>query len=272
MKKLITVIILVHLSFSAVLSQSEDKFRFGLGVTAQPSWLRSNDTKRVDPSGAVFGSGFGLVFDYKLKEHLSIFSGIGGDFEGGWQDFKDTVYYVVNSDDEIQPFENQFVDSSIVSTYMLQRRKLRTTAISIPIILKMSLDEMKGVKYFGQFGMNLGYLVKTRSTDEVKQVYVNGADKGYTEETLTDFNPFDGTIPIRMGLNVGIGGEYKLKGTSSLFCSINYVHQFINTFKESTDYYANKISKNSSGVKVLTDRAKMTAYGSAIQINFGIFF
>lgn len=272
MKKVLAFCILLNLPFLIAFSQSDanNKFRFGLRVAAEPCWLRSNDLKRVEPSGPILGTGFGLVLDWKISDVASFSSGIGGDFEGGKQDFKDTVFYVFDIDDNIKQFSDVTnAEANDVSTYMLLSRKLKTTSVTIPLTLKLSTREIGGIRYFGQFGLNLGWLVKLRSTDEVKAVSVKGVNKGYAAETLEDVNPYFGTIPIRIGLNAGIGGEYRLSGTTAIYCSVDYIHQFINTFVENTKYYSNKIS---GSPKTLSDAAKMTAYGSGIQINVGVLF
>ncbi|MFN6037503.1 MAG: hypothetical protein ACK452_03475 [Bacteroidota bacterium] len=271
MKKILLVCILFIFSLSVLKTQTNNSgnFRFGLRVAAQPCWLRSNDVKRVKPSGAVFGTGFGLVMDWRINDVASFSTGIGGDFEGGNQDFIDTAYYVFDKDDNIMKFEDvTSVNSNNVSTYMLLSRKLKTTSVTIPLTLKLSTKEIGSVRYFGQFGLNIGWIVKMRSTDQVKSVYVKGVDRLYAEETLEDVNPYYGTIPVRLGLNAGIGGEYRLSGSTSVFCSVNYLHQFINSFVENTKYYANKKDSNNK----LTDAAKLSAYGSGVQINLGIMF
>lgn len=272
MKKLFpTILVLNLLAIGLNAQNSSDKFRFGLRVSAQPSWLRSNDIKKIEPSGAVFGSGFGLVMDWKINDVASFSTGIGGDFEGGKQKFVDTTFYVVNKDDEIIEFPSDTSSYYANSAYMLTERKLKTTAINIPLVLKLSTNEIKNFKYFGQFGLDLGILLKLRSTDQVKTIMDNGVPISYKEEELTDVNPYQGTIPVRLGLNVGAGAEYRLTGSTSAFATINYVHQFINTFVADTKYYAESYS--TSGNKLIfSDRAKQSAFGSAIQINLGILF
>ena len=251
-------------------NSSLKNYRFGLRIAGQPSWLRSNDEKRVEPSGAVFGWGFGLTMDCKLTEVASISTGIGGDFEGGKQNFNDTVFYCTNVDDEIVKFETvDSLSSKDFSTFMLLSRKLKTSAVTIPITLKLSTKEIQGMRYFGQFGLNISYFTKMRSTDEVKIVYNKGVDNGFRTETISDVNPYVGVIPIRLGLNAGAGVEYRLSGSTSAYASVNYLHQFINNFVEKTNHYANL--KSGTPPK-LSDQAKMSAYGTCIQINVGVLF
>jgi hypothetical protein len=257
--------------FTNAQGDASKKFRFGLRIAPEPAWLRSNDKKKIDPTGAVFGFGFGLNMEFRLTDVVNFSTGIGGDFEGGKQDFLDSTYYTVDKDDVIQKFED--VDSltnTSYSTYMLQSRKLKTTALTIPLTLKLMTKEIGGMKYFGQFGVNVGYLLKMRATDQVKTVYKKGVYQSYKEEELTDVNPYVGTIPIRMGLNVGFGAEYRLSGSTSAFASINYVHQFFNSFVQQSKYYANEFT-TTTPIK-LTDKAKQSALGTALQINLGILF
>lgn len=281
MKKLVAIFLIFSFFSNGIYSQvatgsgntsgnNMKNFRFGLRLAGQPSWLRSNDEKRVEPAGSVFGWGFGLNMEWKLSDVASLATGIGGDFEGGKQKFNDTVYYATNVDDEIVKFES--VDSltnKAYSTFMLLDRRLKTSAVTIPITLKLSTKEIAGMKYFGQFGINLSYFTKMRATDEVKIVYNKGVSDNFRSESISDVNPYVGVIPIRVGLNAGAGVEYRLSGSTSAFASINYVHQFINTFVEKTNHYANEISGTRPK---LTNQAKMSAYGTCVQINVGVLF
>ena len=50
-------------------NSSLKNYRFGLRIAGQPSWLRSNDEKRVEPSGSVFGWGRSEEHTSELQSH-----------------------------------------------------------------------------------------------------------------------------------------------------------------------------------------------------------
>ena len=268
MRKLPLLSAILFISVFSLFSQ-DSKFRFGLRIAGQPSWLRSNNLNKVSPDGTVFGWGFGLVMDWRLTDVAYFSTGIGGDFEGGFQKFGDSLFYVVDKEDNIIEYNNVSLNSSNNSTFMLQRRELQTTCVTIPLILKLCTKEIGGFKYFGEFGGSLGFLVKTRATDEVQTIFKNGVFQSYLPNTREDVNPYNATIPIRLGLNVGIGTEYTLSGSTNAFASINYIHQFFNTYWESSDYYARYIRSNNSKLET---NGYLSAYSSCVQINLGIMF
>jgi hypothetical protein len=272
MKKILTLTCLLMCLniFMTAQDDASKKFRFGLKITPEPTWLRSNSKKKVEPAGSIFGFGFGLITEFKLTDVASFSTGIGGDFEGGKQNFLDTTYYAIDADDEILKFEDvASFDSSIYSVYMLTGRKLKTTTINIPITLKLMTKEIGGMKYYGVFGINLGWLTKMRSTDDVKTVYEKGVYKGYVAAENTDVNPYHGTIPFRTALNVGFGTEFRMSGSTSLFASVNYIHQFFNSFLSDSKYYAEKLNPLTGKME---DKGTMSAIGSSVQINMGVMF
>src|ERR1700740_3355 len=106
MKKLLLVasgILFISRSLTAQEDPNFDKkFRFGLRVAAQPTWLSSNDNN-TKKNGVGFGTGFGLVTEFKLSDIIHFSTGIGGDFETGKLSYRQdpannyTPTYILNS-------------------------------------------------------------------------------------------------------------------------------------------------------------------------------
>jgi hypothetical protein len=77
-------------------------------------------------------------------------------------------------------------------------------------------------------------------------------------------------IPVRVGLNVGAGAEYRLAGTTSIFLSVNFVNSFISTIKATSVY-------NSTGYTTVNNQsafvyAAQKLNTNGIQINVGFLF
>ncbi len=271
MKKILSLFIVTVVVAQTSFAQDADKkFRFGLRVAAQPTWLRSDDVKNYANSGTKFGFGFGLNAEFKLTSAVSFSTGIGGDFIGGSQEYKTdntTLGYAVDKAGSYVEIDKNWAANGS-KFYSIQSRKVKTTYVTIPLTLKMMTNEISGLKYFGVFGGNLGILTKARAEDQV--TLVSGSLP--TAGTNSDMNIYHDCIPVKAELNVGIGTEYRLSGTTSAFLSINYIRGFTNLYRGTskflvTDFpntYVNQISPPMG--------AKQGALGDMVQINIGILF
>src|SRR5262245_36513700 len=76
-------------------NEFDKKFRFGIRVAGQPTWLQSNNTSSKS-NGATFGYGFGLAMEFRLSGIIHFLTGIGGDFEGG------KIYYRHDADFKVK--------------------------------------------------------------------------------------------------------------------------------------------------------------------------
>ncbi len=80
-------------------------------------------------------------------------------------------------------------------------------------------------------------------------------------------NIYKDCIPIRLGLNAGLGAEYRLAGSTSLFFSANFVNSFIPTLKSTSVYNYTNIDTNGN-----FSYAKQSAKPMGVQINIGVMF
>lgn len=230
----------------------DKKFRFGIRATPQPTWYKS-DNNNSKGAGAAFGFGFGLIMERKLSKIVHFSSGIGGDFEGGYITYRNDADFSVNAvlNDEGQYVEAkngvmkedyQFKDGN--TQYVLQERRFKTTFLTIPLMLKMMTDEYGGMKYFANAGLELGIRTKTRATD----TYISGVKTVVTGTTTTtppadeltksDINlGKDASLaPFRIGMNLGLGFEYRIGGSTSLLFSANYFQSFTNLMRSESKY------------------------------------
>lgn len=286
MKKILfTFICLSLLGFS--LSAQKDtnafdkKFRFGLRVTPQPSWFTSGDKNNI-PNGSIFGFGFGLNMEYRFSEIAALLTGVGGDFEGAKYKFKSDPansyqpsYWMDENNELIAPNSGK-KNNNIV--YVVKERTVKTTFATIPVILKLSTREYNGMKYFGMFGGEIGIRLKAIANDTYYHIdqYINDTLRvnkvSSIESTETGINIASDAslIPLRVGLNVGFGAEYRIAGSTSLFMSLNFFRSGTNLFRKESDYmyYRTDQTGNGEAYKMLKQNLKQ----SAIRINIGIMF
>jgi hypothetical protein len=282
-------IVTSSLKLSAQDSNFDKKYRFGLRITPQPTWFSTND-KNIDAKGTRFGFGFGLNMEYKFSDVVCLVSGIGGDFEGGKYNYRNdpgtySVYYELNETGEFtKPVNGLNIPASSVKKttntgYLVKSRTISTTYITIPFILKLSTSEYNGLKYFGMFGVELGVRAKALATDTYYESYTFAKDSvlptvssGGSQSKL-DIGGFKGDAAsgiIRLGLNVGLGTEWRLAGSTSLFASINYFRSFFSLMSRDSDFLLYKSTV--SGGKITNNFIKQNIIMNAIRINVGFMF
>ena len=286
MKKILLLVSSTLLLANTFLAQDADddkKFRLGLKVAAQPTWFSSNESS-TSKLGTGFGFGFGLVTEFRLGKTASFVTGIGGDFESGSIKYKYdplsltpySVGYItdasgnlkelkdgVNSSDLIQPGDNLYEG--------ITERKIKTTHVTIPLALKMMTKEIGGFKYFGMFGGEIGVRVKSRATDKYTYLTTNTGTTGSGTNANININKDGSLIPIRVGMNVGLGAEYRLSGSTSAFISINYFRSFTNLMRKDSKFMVYDSNTDSNGTMTFF-RQKQGLFMNAIRINVGILF
>jgi hypothetical protein len=267
-------------------TQEEDQepfdktWRFGLRFTPQPTWFSSKE-KNLSSTGSVFGYGFGLHVEYRFSKTVGLVTGIGGDIEGGkYSVTRDTannyeVHYWLDSEgDLIQPSNGNSpanYQKKGNTEYVLNERQISTTYITIPAILKMSTKELNGFKYFGMFGGELGIRIKTRARDSYYESYTFDASgvptkAGVSVQPGIDLSKDCPLIPMRLGMNLGLGTEYRLSGSTSLMFSLNYFQSFVNVLQPKSEYLFSNVSGSDYSF------VKQGILMKAVRINIGILF
>lgn len=288
MKKILLLVsstVLLTNTFFAQDSEFDKKFRLGLRVAAQPTWFSSKDNG-ASKLGTGFGFGFGLVTEFRLSEIVHFGTGIGGDFESGSIKYKYdptnasapySVSYFTDNTNNIKELKDDNNGSSFLAGDVfysgVTERKIKTTHVTIPLTLKLLTKELSGFKYFGVFGADLGIRIKARAEDKYTNSFTVGnpvAGAGGTNSNV-NISKDASLIPIRFGLNVGAGAEYRLAGSTSVFLSINYFRSFTNLMRNESKYM---VSGSSSNVNGNTDyfQIKQGLLMNAIRINVGVLF
>jgi hypothetical protein len=289
MKKLLFSFITFSLISSSLSAQDAkpNKVRFGLRISPQPTWFTSGD-KNATPNGAKFGFGFGLNLEFRLSDVAALQTGVGGDFEGGKYSYRNDpannyqVMYVLNESNELADpngntdgMNNKIYKSN--NTYILKSRSVKTSYVTIPLILKLSTKEYDGFKYFGMFGGELAVRLKAVATDSYYgsgKFYANNSDTVYKFaaspgiESQSDINITKDFSPVRLSFNAGLGAEYRIAGSTSVFVNINYFRCLTNQTKKDSQYefYKNEPSTGKSAF------IQQNLKASGIRINVGILF
>jgi hypothetical protein len=251
-------------------AEFDRKFRFGLRITPQPTWLVSGNKNNNIPNGAVFGFGFGLNLEYCFSNIACLLTGIGGDFEGGKYSFRTEENYHVGywTDEAGEVIKPSDVNDKSLG-YRVTERRVKTTYASVPLILKLSTQEYSGVKYFGMFGGELSYRVNSKANDTYYETlfYKNDTLRTKAESgELSDININPQTWFMRISFNAGMGMEYRVAGTTAMFVSINYFRNLTNYMKEESKYMFYSIENGS--YKYVKSRLFITG----IRFNVGIMF
>lgn len=252
MKKLVYTFVAISFASSIMLAQDAQKsVRFGIFGRIDPTWYNMTTNANYAKGGAIFGTGFGLNLEFRISDVVSFQTGIGGDFDGGKIKY---AYSVGNANPANDVYTAYILDktpamveikghspsdySAAIATgqntlHYLTSRRIHTTYVTLPVVLKMKTKEIGGFKYFVDFGGHIGVLVGAKADDNTNDVNSTGAISAGSNKGLSIYKD---CIPVRVGLNVGLGAEYRLSGTTSVYMSLNFVNSFISVVKAKSVY------------------------------------
>jgi len=225
--------------------------------------MKPDNAKKYENLGPGIGISWGIRADVNLEDNLAITLGLGLANDIGKIGFtQDSTFYILNKDEEFTPIDtaswltiNPPADNS---AYLLLERTYRINYIHIPIGLKMRTKEVGYFVYYGQFGANIGIKTKARVKDQI--LTNNNAAE------ISDLILNDGIQPIKLSLNVGIGAEYNLSGSTSMFFGASYNHGFSNSLRKS-DRYLRRLDDN-NGLEELNQ----VAFPRNFALNLGVLF
>jgi hypothetical protein len=228
--------------------------------------------------GAILGTGFGLNMEFRISDVVSFQTGIGGDFDGGKIKYNYDLGpaannyatgYILDKTPSLVEIKgqnlapNSTISNNLISGqntfHQLLTRRIHTTYVTIPLVLKMKTREISGFKYFVDFGGHIDVLAGAKAND-------NTTD-GLSSTSYTGLSMYKDCIPVRIGLNVGGGAEYRLAGTTSVFMSLNFVNSFISTVKANSVYNFTNVDSHGNFTY-----AAQSLKSNGIQINVGFLF
>ncbi|HOT88963.1 MAG TPA: porin family protein [Bacteroidales bacterium] len=209
MKKLSFFPILFVLLFlcNSVMAQDTDKSKFHFGLKAAPalSWFVPSD-KNFTNDGSKIGFGYGLMTEFNFSKNYAFSTGLEILNAGGKIRFpKNTL------SDKLNDQKDTFIVTS--TSYGLRY-------INLPLLLKLKTNQIGAMTYFGQFGFDVSF--KWRAIADNEAILKSTAIKMDNVNFSEDINF------VRLALNVGLGAEYNLTGSTSLVFSVNYNNGFTN--------------------------------------------
>lgn len=200
-KALFALMLLATISLNA---QDFKKFRLGLNVGPNFGWIKPTEADWTT-DGTRVGFGAGLITDFYFAKNYGISTGI----------------QIMNAGGKVKVVDPL---GTITAKYMNQY-------VQLPFCLKMKTNDFSGFNIFGLFGVTAEYRYKSRFDWE-------GTSGGFTvgEENI---NGKDYTRALRLGLNIGLGTEYNIAGSTSLFVSLVYNNGIIGAVKSSDNQNVN---------------------------------
>jgi hypothetical protein len=73
-------------------------------------------------------------------------------------------------------------------------------------------------------------------------------------------------------MNIGLGTEYRMAGSTSLFLSVNYFRSFTNLMRNDSRYNYTSATYDSSNNQLTFTHLQQKLMMSAIKINIGVMF
>jgi hypothetical protein len=194
-------------------------FHFGLKVSPALSWFAPGD-KTFTNDGSRLGFGYGLITEFGFSKNYAFSTGLEILNAGGKLGFPDSTLYTLP--DVAHP--------KLTDTFLLKRRTYKLRYVDIPLLLKLKTNAIGSMTYFGQFGIDAAILWQATANDNVDGITPTNSDVDISK----DINF------IRLALNVGLGAELNLSGSTSLVFSINYNNGFTNALRKKSKMLYNK--------------------------------
>jgi Outer membrane protein beta-barrel domain len=200
-KALFALMLFTTVSLNA---QEFKKFRLGLNVGPNFGWIKPTEAG-WEQDGVRVGFSAGLITDFYFSNNYGISTGLQIMNAGGRVKLNTPL-------------------GALEAKYMNQY-------VQLPFGLKMKTNDFSGFNIFGLFGITAEYRYKSRFD-------WTGTSGGIVigEENL---DGKDYTRDLRLGLNIGLGTEYNIAGSTSLFVSLVYNNGIIGAAKSNDNQSVN---------------------------------
>lgn len=206
-KSILFAVVMLALSLSA--SAQYNGFAFGVKMGPAFDWAGSK-TNTIQNEGTRMGFRWGLVADYYFAENYAITTGLNVNYLRGHYSFDDMHTFAV-------------ADTSM---YFLGNvdRLYKATTFEIPIALKMVTEEFGPFSFFAQVGGSIGYTRKALAKDEF--VAKDDANLQYADDDY--YSARAQYNPLHVGLNVAVGAQFNIKGSTRAFADLYYSRDLLN--------------------------------------------
>jgi len=208
-------------------TSSDQGLHFGLKLTPTFNWL-TVDREGYENDGMYIGYTYGLMMDFRLAKNYFLATGVEIAQRGGKL-----------KSDQLQIENDLFGNEVKIGGTVTQRLQY----VDIPLALKLKTNDIGHMQYFGHFGFMMGFLVKANQDVDFEDNIYGYEDKN-KRNNQSDFGFFN------FGLNVGLGVEYNIAGSTDITVGVGYQNGFVDIWSE--------------------EQAKATS--NTITLNFGVFF
>lgn len=233
MKKLITTCCII----GAFASAAHAQIKLGLKIAPQITWV-TTESKGISSSGSKLNAAYGLMFDYYFTENYAFATEIA----------------VASYAGDLTVKDSKITRGGTAANYEDVNYKYRTQYVSVPLMLRMRTNEIGYFRYFAEFGLDLGALVRAKadiknSSIDLSDVNVNNPDKEDEYGIESNDNPpvkyDDDAVFFRTSMVIGAGIQYNIFGTTQLVAGIRY-NNALNNFAVEDNWKArmNAVSLN----------------------------
>jgi hypothetical protein len=233
MKKLITTCCII----GAFASAAHAQIKLGLKSAPQITWV-TTESKSISSSGSKLNAAYGLMFDYYFTENYAFATEIA----------------VASYAGDLTVKDSKITRGGTAANYEDVNYKYRTQYVSVPLMLRMRTNEIGYFRYFAEFGLDLGALVRAKadiknSSIDLSDVNVNNPDKEDEYGIESNDNPpvkyDDDAVFFRTAMVIGAGIQYNIFGTTQLVAGVRY-NNALNNFAVEDNWKArmNAVSLN----------------------------
>ena len=229
-------------------SNENKKFRFGLVLNPNISWLKPN-TSGYTKEGSKFGFSYGLSTEFFLAKNYLFSTGL-----------------IVNSLGGEISYEGVYEDNSGINFPSEVTQEFNIKYVEIPLTLKLRTNEIGYMTYYGNFGLKTG--IKYKSSSDFTYVDISNSPK------LEKINTASSVFFLNTWLVIGAGAEYRISGNTAISLGVSYNNGLINTLDFKTneiDPVTQKAALDASGNPVLTNK-NASANINFFSFDIGIYF
>ena len=263
-----SILFTLALMLTLASSAQESVWKIGFKVNPNISWIKP-DAKYINAEGSNLRFGFSLMIDKHFTDNYAFGTGLNIFQTGG------KLSYLRKTNEVINGFSGSYdVISRLDRSYKLQYGE-------IPLTLKLRTNEIGYITYWGQFGLGLGFNIRSKSDDSIDYVSQNTGDASepWVDSTINSLEVEDEDIKddisiFRTSLIIGAGIEYSLSGTTSIIAGVTFNNGFSDCLRgkgvQTDDRDA--IIYEGTGAEQKPREYDLKGYGNFIELNVGILF